>query len=136
MTDPYLTPERLDWVDRHQEELDVARVAVEKGLAWLLESGPAVGLQSLSEVDVETLRLSSCTRCVLGQLAGGRADRRYEFGHAIRKIFQDHWNTTTHQQRMDWAAEHGFVDSCHTGVTYELLDHAWREAILKERGEL
>jgi hypothetical protein len=135
MTDTYLTPERLDWAERHREGLDAARVLAEKGLAWLLESGPAVGLRPLSEVDIESLRLGSCTRCVLGQLAG-LGTGFDEFGSAIRKIFQGRLDTTTHEQRMNWAAEHGFVDNCLAGVTYELLDHAWREAILKERGEL
>lgn len=105
---------RPPWVVRGLEE---AEQRVSKGLAWLLESGPARGLR-VEDVDLTTLDLQACGYCVLGQLGGDYNDVLASMGMS-----------------QAWATEHGFDISSGSDfqISYWMLNRQWREQIKAHR---
>lgn len=106
------------WYEEGRRE---AQRRVAKGLAWLLESGPAHNLH-VDDVNLEKLDLSDCKSCVLGQLGG-------EYNDVLFKI----------EEGGQWAREHGFeheepgIGHGQFKVSYTMLNWAWTEAITAER---
>lgn len=104
---------------------EIAREQIARGVALLDQTDPGW----MDRIDVLSLALSDCNRCVLGQLHGeffrGAAK---QFGHAFYQAVT-----------RNLAFDHGFVLDCRfmpieqITLSYEILTDAWREAILARR---
>jgi hypothetical protein len=114
--------------------LELAIQAVEKGLAWLKESGPIYGLD-VDQVDIGRLNLKSTCDCVLGQLG-------QSYCMVMETLITDGVIKPGEFARIDWAAEHGFdrgfpdsFQGSYGAVDYHHLDEAWRLVLEADRAQ-
>jgi hypothetical protein len=114
---------------------DVARRRVERGYNWLVTKGPTYGLD-ISRVETDDIRMDSHYHCVVAR-ASARASARESYNQISRAVqgWRPSW---LHNWR--WGARNGFLllsawgrTYDRQGVTYEVLDRAWVDAINAHR---
>jgi hypothetical protein len=109
----------------------IATQKVEKGLAWLKESGPAHGFD-YTRIDPRTVHVMDPIYCPLAQ-AGGTS-----YGGALRRIFTSPGQRSRFIYLGDWSQEHGFDVSNEHGWQQEdvFLSHAWQQALRADDADL
>jgi hypothetical protein len=110
-------PRVVESIPHEISSIERARKNVARGAALL--DGLKPGWEDA--VNVETLSLWNCTKCVVGQLFG-------EYFHHFEKVTP---SPITHGFNAEFAIVGGFKESY--WPTYEDLAQAWTEEILKRR---
>lgn len=116
------------------EEKTRAQDCALRGLTWLKESGPMLGMD-VDLINLETMNISWADRCVLAQVHIGRS-----YGAAFNTVTQylgngDYSYADVHA----WMIEHGFAATAGTPVemvdAWQMLQNAWVELLNQETGE-
>lgn len=113
------------------------KLAVKKGTAWLDENHPGW----VSKIDLSTLQMSNCERCVIGQAVGQYWRTTAEAARVLRESGVEDEDYFSGDM---WAAEHGFDvpekeiipgTFNYTG-NYKALEEAWVEVVKDRQGRL
>ena len=105
------------------------RERVARGLQWIIANAETYHLD-LNRVDLDTLDISSPSRCVLGQARGDQEWGRWPrsgYGATLDQAYPD---DNDWRERLDFSREHGFDPSWGDS---DVLREAWRQAILAHR---
>ena len=97
------------------------REAIARGVSYLNRRFPDVFWPS--RINLETLNIYDCSKCVIGQLCGGE-NKRFSFYNAVCISMEN--DDIKFDYPASWAANYGFGLS--TG-TFELLTYLWKEKI-------
>lgn len=120
----------LNTLDQRLKELQgqgltVARERVEKGLAWLKESGRVHDFD-LNRVNLNDFNVGSAVSCTLSQSSA--TGHYVSATNRLRRL-----NVILPLDGNEWERQHGFMDDYGVGITFSMLTAVWREAITADR---